>query len=506
MKPTKENINYKKLLLGILLFFGVVLFADFGGNSEMVYTLGITVLIAFWWLSEALPLGITSLLPIVLFPVFGVLDGKQVSAAYVNYIIFLFIGGFIMALALEKWEVHKRIALGVLSKFGNSFFKIMFGFMLCSAFLSMWISNTASAMMMIPIGMSITSVLNKKFGEDQLYKYNARLFLGIAYACSIGGIATLVGTPPNLSFVRISEILYPEIPEISFAKWMIGALPVTIIMLLCTLVFLYLTGKPKKGLKLDQNVFKKQYKELGKTSLEQKRVLGVFVLLIFLWMFRKELVIGELHIPGWSMLFPKAKYINDGTVAIFIAFLLFVMPSSKKNEALVTWELTKKIPWNMVFLLGGGFAIAKAFVASGLSVYLGNQLTHLADMSDTGILTGMVVFIISLTEFTSNTATTEIMLPVISSVATSIQLNPLLLMISVTIAASMAFMFPVATVPNALVFSTGRVKMLDMLRIGVVLNIIAIAVIVFVAVFWLTFVYELDFHTMPEWAKVTAKP
>lgn len=497
-QKTKHNL----LGLGVVLFIGILSFFNFGDSHEMVSTVAIVFLVAFLWLTEALPIGVTSLLPIVLFPAFGVLNGKEVSAAYVNYIIFLFIGGFIIALAIEKWELHKRMALKILSKAGNSFFQLIFGFMLCSSFLSMWISNTAAAMMMIPIGISISTVLNKKFGEESVKKFNTNLFLSIAYACSIGGVATLVGTPPNLSFLRISEILFPDIPEMGFAQWMLMALPVTMVMFFVILIFLYFTGKPNKsvGEGLDKNYFDKEYKALGKTTTEQKRVFYVFVLLILLWLFRKELVIGNFHVPGWSQLFPNPAYLNDGTVAVFVAVLLFIIPSSNKKEALVTWEITRFIPWNVVFLLGGGFAMAKAVVSSGLSVYLGNQLTSIADFSDVGMIATVVAGITFLTEFTSNTATTEIMLPIISSVACTLKLNPLLLMLAVTFASSMAFMLPAATAPNVLVFGTGKIRMIDMVKTGIILNIIAILVIVLIVTFWVTFISDIDFHTFPEWA------
>lgn len=503
-KMVQGKVKYSFIGLGVLFFLGILFFLKLGDSFEMVSTVAIVFLIAFWWLTEALPIGITSLLPIVLFPVFGVLNGKEVSAAYVNYIIFLFIGGFIIALAIEKWELHKRMALKILSKAGNSFFQLIFGFMLCSSFLSMWISNTASAMMMIPIGISITTVLNKKFGEDQVKKFNTNLFLSIAYACSIGGVATLVGTPPNLSFVRISEILYPEIPEIGFAQWMLIALPVTIFMFIAILLFLYFTGVPDKACRrgLDKGHFKNEYLALGKTSIEQKRVFYVFLLLVFLWLFRKELVIGGISIPGWSNMFPKPNAINDGTVAVFVAFLLFLIPSSKKNEALVSWEITKKIPWHVVFLLGGGFAMAKAVVSSGLSVFLGNQLTGLAGFSDVTMIAIVVSGITFMTEFTSNTATTEIMLPIIASVSSSLKLNPLFLMLSVTFASSMAFMLPAATAPNALVFGTGKIKMIEMLKTGIVFNIIAVVAVVVVILFWVTYVLGIDFHSFPSWAEL----
>jgi len=505
MNVSKEKkVNYNLVLIGILLFVGILAFVDVQNEFEMVATIGITVLIAFWWLTEAIPIGMTSLLPIVLFPVFGVLSGKEVSEAYINYIIFLFIGGFIMALSIQKWKLHKRMALKILSKMGTSFFQVLFGIMLCASFLSMWISNTATAMMMIPIALSISNVLNDSFGKKAMKSYNTSLLLSIAYACSIGGVATFVGTPPNLSFLRISGIIYPDFPEISFAQWLIAALPVTMCMFLCCAVFLYLKGRPfNLGEKaLSKDYFQKEYTKLGKTTVPQKRVLGVFALMVMLWLFRKDLNIGNLFIPGWSSLFPNPKFINDGTVAIFIAFLLFVIPSSKKGKALVSWKITQQIPWHVVFLLGGGFAIAKAFVSSGLSVYIGNQLMGLQGVSDYKITALVVGTITLLTEITSNTATTEIMLPIISSMASSIQIHPLLLMLPLTFAASMAFMLPVATAPNALVFATGKVNIMEMIKIGVVLNVIAVVVIVLVSMFWLPFVFDIAASEFPEWAVI----
>lgn len=488
----KNKISYRYITLGIAIFMATLFFMDMGGTPEMAATLAITLLVAFWWITEALPLGVTSLLPLVLFPTFGVLNGKDVSSSYMNYVIFLFIGGAIMGLAIEKWELHKRIALKILSVSGNKPFRLMLGFMICSGFLSMWISNITATMIMIPIAISVSSLSHKNLEERELRKYTACLLLSIAYACSIGGITTVVGTPPNLSFVRISEILYPDTPEVSFLQWLLASLPIAMPMFLSVLILLYFTGVPKsvKENVPDKNHFKKQYESLGKMTLEQKKVLCLFIILIFLWLFRKELIIGSLHIPGWSNFFKNPEYLNDGTIAIFICLLLFLVPSSTKNKGLITWEITQKIPWNIVFLLGGGFAIASAFVKSGLSIHLAKQLAGFEDTSAMGIIAAVAGLIVFLTEFTSNTATTEIMLPVISGVASSAQLNPLLLMLSVTFAASMAFMFPAATGPNALVFGTGKIKMTEMLKIGFILNIIAIIIITVTLLFWVPYLLQ----------------
>lgn len=500
--PSKSAINFKIVFLGLAIFIAILLFVDLKPEApEITQTAAIAVLIALWWVTEALPIGVTSLLPILLFPALGILDGKAISNSYINYIIFLYIGGFIMALALEKWNLHKRIALKILSLAGSRPIMILFGFMFAAAFLSMWMSNTATAMMMLPIAFSVIAALTEVVGEKHIKKFRTGLLLSIAYACSIGGIATLVGTPPNLSFVRIFEIIFPSGPEISFGQWAIFAMPLTITMFLLTLLFLFLKYRPSSEISaLRKDFFIKRYQELGPISTNEKRVLALFVLLIILWFFRKDLDFGYFIIPGWSNLFAHPEYINDGTIAIFVAILLFVIPTHERKTGLVTWEIIQKIPWQIVLLFGGGFALAKGFIDSGLSAYIGNQLTEAGSLSKTGLVATVTAIMTGLTEFTSNTATTEMMLPIISGMATEIQVNPLLLMVPVTLAASMAFMFPVATPPNAIVFSTGQLSMMEMMKTGIVLNLIAIVLITALTLIWGTFILPIDLLQYPDWA------
>ncbi len=492
----------KLVVVGLIIFFGMIFFIDLQpGKPEITYTAAIAVLMAFWWVSEALPIGATSLLPIILFPFLGVLDGKAISNAYINYVIFLFIGGFIMALAMEKWNLHKRIALKVLSIVGGSPFMILFGFMFSSAFLSMWMSNTATAMMMLPIAFSVTASLEEVYGKGKISTYAAGLLLAIAHSCSIGGVATLVGTPPNLSFLRIFEIIFPDAPEISFGQWISFALPITIFIFIFTLFFLYYIYKPKEKIeKLDRSFFRDKYQSLGKVTSEQKRVFVLFIVLAFLWVFRKSIDLGSISTPGWSSLFMNPNYINDGTVAIFVAILLFIIPSTKKNEALVGWNIMLKIPWHIVFLFGGGFALAKGFIDSGLSNYVGGLLAGAGDFSPMLLVASLTGMMSILTEFTSNTATTEMMLPIMSGLATEIKVNPLLIMLPVTLAASMAFMFPIATPPNAIVFGTGKLKMIDMIKTGFFINLFAIIIITIVTLTWGTLIFDIDPNVFPEWA------
>ncbi len=500
----KTVINMKLIILGLLIFFGMIFFVDLQpGKPEVTYTAAIAILMAFWWVSEALPIGVTSFLPVILFPLLGVLDGKAISNAYINYVIFLFIGGFIMALAMEKWNLHKRIALKVLSIVGGSPLMILLGFMFSSAFLSMWMSNTATAMMMLPIAFSVTTSLEEIHGEGKISSYAAGLLLAIAYSCSIGGIATLIGTPPNLSFLRIFEIIFPGAPEISFGQWLTFAFPLTVIVFIFTLFFLYYVYKPKEKIeKLDKSFFREKYKALGKVTVEQKRVFVLFIALAILWVFRSNLNIGFTTIPGWSSIFKNPKFINDGTVAIFVAILLFITPSTKKNEALVGWKIMLKLPWHIVFLFGGGFALAKGFIDSGLSNYIGSLLTGAGSLSTSALVASLTGIMSILTEFTSNTATTEMMLPVISGLATEIKVNPLLIMIPITLAASMAFMFPIATPPNAIVFGTGKLTMIQMIKTGFFINLFAIIIITVITITWGTIIFDIDPNVFPEWAKV----
>jgi sodium-dependent dicarboxylate transporter 2/3/5 len=503
-KTLTDQIHYKKLFLGILIFILVIIIFRFNQiDRNISFTAAIAAIMACLWITEAIPIGVTSLLPLVLFPAFGILDGKTIANSYINYIIFLFIGGFIMALSIEKWKLHKRIALKILSMAGSSPFRILTGFMFASWILSMWISNTATAMMMLPIALSVSHQLEKQYEPESFKKLNVGILLGIAYSCSIGGIATLVGTPPNLSFVRILSIIFPQAPEISFGSWLIFALPLSLIMFLSALLLLYVLYKPKKINKaIGADYFRKEYQKLGAFTLEEKRVLILFMLLVFLWIFRKPIHIGHFHLPGWSQLFPDATYINDGTVAVFIAILLFIIPSGTKNKALADWNIVSKIPWQIVFLFGGGFALAYAFVESGLSGFIGEQLSF-ASSSPTAILLAVLTSVMTLlTEFTSNTATTEMMLPIVAGLATSIHIHPLLLMLPMTLAASMAFMVPVATPPNAIIFGSKKIKMMQMLKTGFLLNLLAIIFICLFMLFWADIALSVDLDSFPGWGNV----
>ena len=486
----------------------IILFVDLEpGNRQVTYTFAIAILMAIWWVTEAIPLAATALLPVALFPLFGIVDGKTISTMYFNHLIFLFIGGFLMALAMERWNLHRRIALKILILFGVSPGRILMGFMLGTAFLSMWMSNTATVMMMVPIAMSIIMKLEENIGKTEVKKYSIGLLLGIAYASSIGGIATLVGTPPNPMFAQIVDIVFPKAPQITFSDWFLFAMPVSVAMFSAAWLLLFFMYRPrKKWKKLSRKDFRAEYNNLGKAKIEEKIILIIFILLAFLWIFRSGFDIQGFKIPGWSKVFHHPAYINDGTIAIFMALILFLIPSkNEKGRRLMDWSTAQKIPWHIVLLFGGGFALAKGFVDSGLSLWFGNSMAGLGSVPPM-VLTLVIVTMMSLlTELTSNTATTEMILPILAGLAVSIKINPLLLMIPATLAASLAFMLPVATPPNAIIFGTNRIRVKDMVRTGFMLNFIGVIIATLLMYFWGTIVFGIDVSAFPDWATTIVK-
>ncbi len=464
-----------------LVIVGMILFVQLDpANPKVTLTFCVALLMAVWWITEIVPLAVTSLIPVALFPLFGIMDGKAVSSAYFNDVIFLFMGGFMVALAMERWNLHRRIALKILCAIGVSPSRILLGFMLSSFFLSMWISNTATVMMMIPIAMSIINQLNQISGKKSSQLFGTGLLLGVAYSASVGGMATIVGTPPNLSLVRIFHIYFPESPEITFAGWIIFALPVSLIIFSTIWVLLYLMYRPKKDqwIKIDPHTFHNHLKAAGPATTEERSVFVVFVTLALLWLFRADINLGSLTIPGWAGLFPSSTFINDGTTAIFMAITLFLIPSkNRKGEKLMDWETASKLPWQILLLFGGGFALASGFKESGLSLWFGGHLSGVSSLHPIAVIFTICIVMTFLTELTSNTATTEMILPILAGVAVTSGISPLLLMIPATMSASMAFMLPVATPPNAIIFGTGRISVAQMARTGFAINIIAAVVI-----------------------------
>lgn len=451
------------LWLGPVAFLLLLIWRPFPTLSDDAFmVMASTVWVAIWWVTEAVPIPITSLLPIVLFPVTGALSIAQTTSAYGHKMVFLYVGGFILATAIEKWDLHRRIALNVIKWVGVSQRGIVLGFMLATGFLSMWISNTATSVMMLPIGMAIVVQLKSTF-SNLGQSFGKALMLGVAYSASIGGISTLIGTPPNLVLAGVVEQYFGQ--ELIFSEWFVLVFPISLTLLLLTWVYLtnvaYKISSVKES---NREEIDRQLKELGEITTEEKRVLIIFGITAFLWIFRSLLFTDIL--PG----------LDDTVIAILAAISLFLV-RSKKEKHLMTWEVAVKIPWGIVLLFGGGLAIAEGFKTSGLADWLGSQLAVLEGSSTFVILGGIVTSVNFMTEITSNVATTSMILPVIAPLAEAIGVNPLLLMTGATLAASCAFMLPVATPPNAVVFGSGYLSMRDMIRTGFVLNIISILVI-----------------------------
>jgi len=495
---TRKKIG---LLLGTVSFLTIILSGSFDpGNPQLNTMAAIAILMAILWITEAIPLAATSLIPLIFYPITGILSADEIASSYINSIIFLFLGGFLIAIAMEEWSLHKRIALKIITILGGSPSSIVIGFMIAGAILSMWISNTATALMLLPIGIAVVQKLENEFGEERIHNFSVILFLSIAYSCTLGGLATLIGTPPNLVMVKMLTILFPEAPEISFSSWMLLALPISILMLFfVSFILTKVWFKVDKEIKFDKNFIYNEYKALGKISFEEKAISIIFCVTALLWIFRTDIDFGLFTILGWSNLLPTSDLINDGTVAITMASLLFLIPSRSDERALLDNNSFSKVPWGIILLFGGGFALAKGFSTTGLSDFIGYQLTGLQSVSPIFIILVTAFMISFLTELTSNTAVTQMILPIVASVSIAIGLNPLLLMLTATLSASMAFMLPVATPPNTIIFASGRIRISEMAKTGFTMNLVGVIIVAVLVYFLGSSIFGLD--SFPTWAK-----
>lgn len=481
--PLKLNKKTIGLILGPLLFVLILLFFHPHGLTKPANAvLASAVWIAVWWITEALPIAVTALLPIILFPLSGGLKLEETTASYGHKYVFLYIGGFIVAIAIEKWNLHKRIALSIIKIVGTNVVYIILGFMIATAFLSMWISNTATAVMILPIGMAIVSQLkdDPRTIENENLIFGKALMLAIAYSASIGGMATLIGTPPNLVLAGIVKETYGV--EITFSQWFIFGFPISILLLF--LCWFYLT---KIAFKFKQKAFpggseeiKSQLKALGKISFEEKTVLVVFICTAFAWITRSFLI--KKFVPA----------IDDTIIAILAGSILFLLPSSERRKRILDWDDAIKLPWGIILLFGGGMALALGFESSGLAIWIGQQMTSLSNLPLLLILLILIASVNFLTEITSNLATTAMILPVLVSMASAIGVHPYLLLLGATVAASCAFMLPVATPPNAVVFGSGYLRVEDMVRKGFWMNIISIILLTGIIYFVLPLIWDLN--------------
>ncbi len=462
----RKNLKLITLFLGPLLF-AFILSLDTSDTSIRVIAI-ITWMVS-WWIWEPIPIPATALLPICLFPLFNILDIKATTISYANPIVFLFLGGFIIALAMEKHKLHKRIALTLIKMTGTSPKGIVLGFMLSTAILSMWLSNTATTLMMLPVALSISELFanDKYFQLPQKQKKNLSLvlFLSIAYAANIGGIATIIGTPPNLILVNIVQELYGI--ELDFRKWMLAGLPISLGLL--AIAFFYLTAKisshqaPMPHVNL---LIKQELQKLGKLSRPEKYIIAIFLFTVCLWIFKQ---------PINQTLSLK---LNDTIIAIAGALLMFCTPCEFRNtKFILNWTDSQKLPWGIIILFGGGLSIAKGMQSSGLVQKIADALLSYSGQNPWLLLLLFTAATLLMTELISNVALTTILLPIVLNISQMLHLPIFYLALPVTLAASCAFMMPISTPPNAIIFSSGTIKITDMLRKGLTLNLVAILVI-----------------------------
>ena len=486
MKLTAKHIG---LVGGPLVFLLILLLVHPSGMSEEARrVLACTAWIAIWWITEAIPIAATSLLPIVLFPLVGALDVKSTAASFGHPYIFLYAGGFIIAIAIERWNLHRRIALNIINLIGTDIKSIILGFMVATAFLSMWISNTATSVMMLPIGTAIVLQLrdNPQTKGNETTVFGKALMLAIAYSASIGGMATLIGTPPNLVLAGVVQETYGI--EITFSQWIMFGLPLSVLLLFICWQYLV-----RFAFTFEQQQFpggraeiKQHLHRLGTMSFEEKSVLVVFTLTALAWITRSFLL--QSLIPN----------LDDTIIAVAGALVLFVLPARTERRKLINWEEAVQLPWGVLFLFGGGLAIAEGFQNTGLATWIGSRMTLVQGINIVLLMLILVAAVNFLTEITSNLATTAMILPILTSMAVVLDVHPFLLLVGATVAASCAFMLPVATPPNAVVFGSGYLTIPDMVRAGIWMNVLSIILLSILTYFFLPEVWGFEPEGFPE--------
>lgn len=457
------------LISGPIAFLVLLYYPHVGLQNEAIGVLASTAWIAIWWMTEAISIYATALLPLVLFSLTGAVPIKFVAQSYGHPYVFLFLGGFIIAKAIEQWGLHKRIALNIINFMGTDLNKIVLGFMLATAFLSMWISNTATSVMMLPIGLAVINQIHL----SERINFGKALVISIAYSASIGGIATLIGTPPNLVMAGVMKEFFDY--TVTFQEWLKIGLPFSVTMLLICWAYLTKLAFPMKNLSLQggKKVISEELKLLGKITYEEKVVMTIFGLAGFCWVTQSFLL---------KPLFPL---LDDSLIAIFFALLLFIIPSKNRQSTILTWNEAVTLPWGVLLLYGGGLSIADSFQTSGLAEWIGTQLADLKGQDALIILIVVVTLMNFLTEITSNLAITAMLLPVLAALPLNNFEASFQLIFGATLAASCAFMLPVATPPNSVVFGSGLIGIKDMVKSGIWMNLISIIITILVIYFFI---------------------
>ncbi|MBC7885577.1 MAG: DASS family sodium-coupled anion symporter [Saprospiraceae bacterium] len=474
IRSLKISLAVKNVFLLISALVIALVFCyinPFSLDEKASLVLSIATLMIFLWVTEAIPMPIVAILPLILFPLLKISTLEETSRSYANPVIFLFFGGFILGLAIEKWNLHKRIALNIIKKTGTGGDKIVLGFILATGLLSMWLSNTATTMMMYPIALSVIAVISQNQQQNANYAYfNLTIMLSIAYASNIGGIATIIGTPPNVAFIGYFQNKYGM--DVDFMRWMMLCTPISILLLIALYLVMvkWLYPSHIKSDQVSENLMNLKVKELGPMTLPEKRVLLVFLCTAGLWVFRS--LINSVQ---------SAVKLDDTIIAVIAAVVLFIIPSGDKNTgenetAILEWSDTGRMAWGILLLFGGGICLAETLENAGLIQILGVWLS--GNTTNIFILIAMITILsIFISEVMSNVAQVIVFAPVVSSMADSMNINPLLLGIPMTLAASCAGMLPMGTPPNAIVFASNHIKMKDMIKVGFIMNLIAIGLI-----------------------------
>ena len=460
----------------IVLLILIIIPAPNGMNPEALRALGVALLMAIWWITECIPIYATAFVPIALFPLLGILDAGTTTENYGHNYVLMLLGGFFLAKSIELSGLHKRVALYIISKLGTSRRRIILSFMIATAFLSMWIANVAVVLLMLPIALAIID--KEEENEERNPKFGLALMLAIAYAASVGGTGTLIGTPPNMVFAGVFTKAFPEYPEIDFLQWMKLGTP--IVLLILPIIWIYVTKyfKIHGHFAGSKAIVHKEIETMGKLTTMEKRVFVVFLFTALGWIFRRNIDLEGFIIPGWSTLLGIEDYVHDSTVAIVTALLLFSIPSGKSKHSepnrLLDWNSASKVPWGVVMIVGGGYAIADSFKHTGLAEYLGSQMSFISAFPMLLILIIVITLMIFITEINSNTATANIFLPVLAAMAVAGNINPILIMVPATFACSFSFMLPSGTGTNAVVFGSNRVTIPEMAKCGFGLNFLCV--------------------------------
>lgn len=483
---------------GVLAFLLIILLPTPAEMSVQAQYVGaVTVLMMIWWFSETIPVYATAFVPLASFPLLTDITAAQLATSYGHSLVLLLLAGFFIAKGIEEQQLHKRIALSIIRKVGTGKRQILLGFMIAAAFLSMWLANIIIVLLMLPIAIAI---IEKEEAINKDRRFGFALLLGIAYASSIGGTGSLIGTPPNLVLVATLDKLYPEAPEISFLSWMLIGLPLIVVLLPIVWWYMVKYYRIEGELRGGKAQLDDALAALGPMKSGEKKALAIFIFTAIGWLWRKDIPIDNFVVPGWSTLLGVGSTVNDSTVGMIGALLMFIVKDGDTAKPLLNWSQAQKIPWGPLMLIGGGLALATGLKVSGLAAYIGASLSFIGSLPVLLIIIFIVVFMLFFTEVNSNTATATLFLPLLAAIAVGNQINPLLFVVPATFACSFAFMLPIATGPNMVIFGSERLSISEMAKCGLGLNLICIVVLTALLYFLIIPIWGIEV-ALPAWAQ-----